>query len=88
MAKLISEGPVIILHIIPKSSMLKQDDSDWNNKNIKKIFDLLIFWLLGLHWLLRSPARHLVALAALNLAHSYVTVHFKMLPGMLPKQLL
>ena len=38
------------------------------------------FWLIGLHWHLGSPARHLVTLSALNLAHSYVTVHFRMLP--------
>ena len=37
-------------------------------------------WLLGLLWLLGPPGRHPWALAALNLAHSYVTVHFKMLP--------
>ena len=37
-------------------------------------------WLLGLPWLLGPPDRHPGALAALNLAHSYVTVHFVMLP--------
>ena len=67
------------LNKFPKSSMLKQNDSDWNNKMIKK-YEPTYPWLLGLPWLLGPPDRDPGALAALDLADSYVTAHFKMLP--------
>ena len=91
---LIGEGPVIIPHIIPKSSMLKRDDSDWNNNNKQtKIFYLPIFGFLastGFCALLPDtlwPLQPLILHIAMSLFTSKGTRYFAF-PGILPKQLL